>query len=150
MIKIGNRHILFILLLTVFNATLWADISLKTSVDKKQVAINDTLTLKFEISGNRDLPNANLPQINDFQILGTSRISRISILNGQVNKVLESNYTLAPKRMGQITIPSFAFNYEGKKYPPTLFPSLLWQREVNRRLREGRPTRMSKVLPIFS
>ncbi|MDD5455932.1 MAG: BatD family protein [Candidatus Margulisbacteria bacterium] len=108
-IRIGS-----LILLLIFNWT-FAEMSVQARVDRKQIAVNETLTFTLEASGDKDLPNLTLPPLDDFIVIGTSRVSRVSIINGQVSKVLESNYTLSPKREGDLSIPSMTINIDGKK-----------------------------------
>lgn len=86
-----------------------------SSVDRNQVGQNDTVTLTVRYDGLADSSALGLDALDaDFEILSVApqTNSSTSIDNGRVTK---SEYTiwriiLAPKRQGELTIPSLALN----------------------------------------
>ena len=113
--KIGNyiiKYLFFILLLAIS----FSEISIKSQVDRYEIGINETLVLTIIISGERDVPNINLSELPDFNVVGTSKMSNVSIINGQISKSQESSYTLVPKREGDLSIPALSINIGGNKY----------------------------------
>lgn len=111
--RLGN---LILGILCFLGTTTFGDITVRSYTDRTQLAANENLTLILEISSDRDLPSLSVPPLNDFDIVGNSRSSRISIVNGQVSKQLEQRYSLIPKRTGKLTIPALSYQMSGKRY----------------------------------
>lgn len=92
-------------------APLWAAVIAK--VDRNQISLNESL--QFVVSFDQR-PNGNTPDTSgltrDFDILGTSQSSRQTYINGQSEISTEWIYTLAPKREGNLIIPSVTLNGE--------------------------------------
>lgn len=93
-------------LLISFNA-LAVDINVKA--DRTQIEINETFTLIFEANGDTDDEPDFSPLEKDFQILGTSTGSNISIINGQYKRSKKWNVSLVARHKGTITIPQIKF-----------------------------------------
>jgi hypothetical protein len=114
-IKIVASLIMSILILAGFAQA--ADISFNASVDMNEVPLNQTLTLSVEISGaGRRPPDPSLPEIQEFEIRGTSTSSSISIINMDMTTTKTVSYSLAPKKKGEFIIPSATIEYEGRTY----------------------------------
>ncbi|MBQ3834233.1 MAG: protein BatD [Elusimicrobia bacterium] len=108
---------IFFLLTTV----LYADnIQMNSSVNRTEVALNETLQLTISISGDsRKLPEFSLPTLSDFNIYGTSQSKSFSMVNGNVTNTVSYVYTLSPKKTGEYNIPSFSLTYDGQTYETT-------------------------------
>jgi hypothetical protein len=108
----------FSFLLLFFNVCVFADsISFNASIDKKQVALNDSFVYSVTISGDSNkLPQHELPQLTDFNRYGTSTSQRMSITNGKSNVSITYSYTLGPKKIGKFIIPPSSIVYDGKTY----------------------------------
>jgi len=101
-----------------------ADTKLNASVDRTKVYENDTLMLK--ITGNTDmefsfggLMNFGRNQIespkiegleNDFEILDQQQSYNMQSINGKTTSLVTWTYSLAPKHVGQLTIPEAIYN----------------------------------------
>lgn len=76
-------------------------------LDRNQVSLGDTVTLN--ITGDAALDNPDLsPLRGDFQVLGTSRSSNVSIDNGKVTRTSQLGIALKPLHVGTLTIPALS------------------------------------------
>jgi len=99
---------LLLILLCGFSANLYAaDIQVK--VDRNLIEINETFSLIFESNESPDDDPDFSPLEKDFQVLGTSTSSNMSIINGNYTRSKKWNVTLMALRTGTITIPSISF-----------------------------------------
>ncbi|RDH81596.1 MAG: hypothetical protein DIZ80_16115 [endosymbiont of Galathealinum brachiosum] len=104
--KLFIKAFFLLLLLISFNAHA-VDINVKA--DRTQIEINETFTLIFEADGDTDDEPDFSPLEKDFQILGTSTGSNISIINGEYKRSKKWNISLVARRKGNITIPQIYF-----------------------------------------
>lgn len=89
-------------------------------VDRNRIALDETLTLSIIREGGSFLSTPDLsPLIEDFQILGRNQSSQTQIINGQASSSTELRITLAPKRSGELTIPSLSIGKQ-KTDPVTI------------------------------
>ncbi len=88
-------------------ATLAQANTLTASVDRNNVALQETLTLIVTADDQtKDTPDFSALK-NDFDVLSTSRSSSIRMINGTTESSTDWHITLAPKRAGTLLIPSF-------------------------------------------
>lgn len=79
------------------------------TVDRQQLYEGAVLTLTIEASGQEQGIEPDMAELEqDFVILGTSRSSQLSIVNGRANSTQQWRIRLKPKRLGELTIPAFA------------------------------------------
>lgn len=92
----------------------WVCVAEFTSqVDRTTISVNETVTLTLFTDAQVDTRSIDLtPLRNDFDVLGTSPQSSLSIINGQQRADTRWIVTLLPKTTGQLTIPSFNLNGE--------------------------------------
>lgn len=97
-----------LLLLLAFAWPAWADVDV--SVDRNPVQLNETFQLVFELdeSPDRD-PDFSALQ-NDFQVLGNSRSSSISIINGDYRRSVKWTLQMMAKKAGDLEIPPIRFD----------------------------------------
>lgn len=108
--NILHRYLFFIFITVLSlqgNTAYAADIQVK--VDRNIIEMNETFTLLFEANSSVDDDPDFSPLEKDFQILGTSTSSNISIINGNYQKTTRWNVSLMPLHEGLITIPSINF-----------------------------------------
>lgn len=98
------------LLLLASGPLLAATITLET--DRNQVGLNETFQLVFTVSGGQSGEPDFSPLNKDFQLLGTSSSSQISMINGDTTRSKKYTLRLAPKHAGELEIPSIAFGNE--------------------------------------
>ena len=89
--------------------------NLFSRVDKNIVNANQTITLIVEYDNRVKGSDLNLDELKkDFEVLSIvpNSLSSTSNINGQITKEVKTTWriTLAPKREGQLTIPSFTVN----------------------------------------
>jgi hypothetical protein len=100
---------LFVLILLIgIGRPAWAA-SIKVYPDRAVAAVNESFRLTFEADGAVDGEPDFTPLSADFEILGRSQRSSISIVNGSVHKAKVWVLNLIAKRAGQVTIPSISF-----------------------------------------
>lgn len=87
---------------------LWAQADgIQATLNRNQVQLGDTVTLNVHIDGGGDLGSPDLSALaGDFDILGSSTDSSLSIVNGRQSSLLTLGIVLRPKRVGTLTIPS--------------------------------------------
>jgi len=98
---------LFLLLFWFSLTSFAADIRVK--VDRTNIELNETFTLVFEASEDPDDDPDFSPLEKDFQVLGKSTSSNMSIINGKYTRSKKWNITLIALHKGTITIPSISF-----------------------------------------
>lgn len=95
---------------------LWAPIGaaeVAATLDRNVVSVDDTFRLSLAISGKAAGETPDLAPLNrDFEVLDKSRNSRVSIVNGRVDRRNELVITLAPRHPGDLTIPPLSFGSE--------------------------------------
>ncbi|MEW9573511.1 BatD family protein [Rhodanobacter sp. Si-c] len=82
----------------------------QATLDRNTMQLGETVTLNLHIadgSGNLAMPDLS-PLQQDFDILGRSQSSNLSIINGKSSSELVIGVVLRPKHAGTITIPSLA------------------------------------------
>jgi len=92
------------------------------SVDKTRLGLNDHLVLTVSVSGSDigGIPEPILPELKDFQLVGTNRSSssQFTLVNGKMasSKTIDYLYTLRPKKTGPLTIGSASLDFKGTSY----------------------------------
>ncbi|GAB3787154.1 BatD family protein [Dyella agri] len=82
----------------------------RATLDRNTAQLGETVTLNLHVDdggGNVAMPNLS-PLQQDFDILGRSQSSSLSIVNGQRSAELVIGLVLRPKRLGTLTIPPLA------------------------------------------
>ncbi|WP_372864376.1 BatD family protein [Spongiibacter sp.] len=97
------------LCILLVSGPLQADTNVRASVDRSRLALEETLILTLSadsilFSGEPDVSSLE----DDFHILNRQQSSRTNIINGDISSSRQWDYTLAPKREGDITIPAIA------------------------------------------
>lgn len=77
--------------------------------DRDPVRVGESFSLTFVSEENPDGDPDFSPLEQDFEILGQSQNSQVSIVDGKMTRKQEWVLTLMPKRAGTIPIPSVAF-----------------------------------------
>jgi hypothetical protein len=98
---------IFSLLFGLWTNAATAQTQVRATVDRNQLSLDETLTLSLtadSISFSADPEVQALEQ--DFRILNQQESSRSSFINGKVSSLRQWDYTLSPKRKGNLSIPS--------------------------------------------
>ncbi len=107
------RHIalLFISLLAILATQQSMAATLSSIPNRTELAIDETLNLIIRYEGGQvsEKPNLQLLQQN-FDILRQNQSNQLSFVNGKRSSLTEWTYVLAPKKEGQLLIPSFEIN----------------------------------------
>jgi hypothetical protein len=99
--------LLFGLLLALNSALLRAD-SLSASVDRSQLALDETLTLSLRFDSRDTRAEPDISALEPFfEVLGRSQSSQLRSINGKTSAFTQWQYSLAPKQQGLIQIPAF-------------------------------------------
>jgi hypothetical protein len=101
-----TRRFCFVLLLVLATAWLPANAALRAWVDNPTVGPGETVQLTLAHDGNSGTRPDLSPLKQDFDILGSSTSTSLQIVNGSASSTTQLELSLAPKRSGQLTIPS--------------------------------------------
>lgn len=97
-----------------------SEIKVLATVDNTKISLDEFVQFKITIEGITSSfknPKINLPQLEEnFDIVATSHSSNISMKSDKTNISWQMQYTLSPKKEGQIKIESAEVIFEGKSY----------------------------------
>ena len=115
--RVAQLALFFIVLVSVFFLVtpLHAQsASITAEVDRERISLNEYVILSIVITGDTDmLPG--VPTV-DFDIIGTSRASQTTMINGNVTTQSTYSFTLQPKRTGLLQIDSIEVEIDGQSY----------------------------------
>lgn len=74
------------------------------TVEPNPIGIEDELVLTVSVPGD-GANRMELPALEDFEMAGSGRTFRTSIVNGRMQQTVEWNFTLRPRRTGDLRIP---------------------------------------------
>ncbi len=115
MLKIGKFMKLIVPLLFLSSILNAQNIVFTASCDQTQIALGETFTLEIKVGGDiSNPPNPELPSMTNFDVVSTSRMQSISIVNGKSSSEISFNHTLAPRKIGKFTIGSCTMKYKGQ------------------------------------
>ena len=82
--------------------------TIKVSVDRNQITLDELLKLSIETEGSKTFPEVDLkPLENDFNIIsGPSQQTNVQWLNGAMKNTRSLIWSLSPKKEGSLFIPS--------------------------------------------
>ncbi len=101
----------FTALLALISPSLKAAVELSAKVDRHKISLEETLqlTVKLNEQSHSDAPNFELLK-EHFTILGQNRSSQFQNINGRYQSWTQWQISLAPKKAGQLLIPSLELN----------------------------------------
>jgi oxygen tolerance protein BatD len=107
-----------IILLFLANSLFAQEYSIRASVNKNKVALNERFEYKLEISGkSTSLPNPKIPELKNFALVGGPNTSTsIQYVNGAMSASNTYSYILMPRNIGKHTIPNIVMEIDGEKY----------------------------------
>ena len=99
-------HLLTVLLLLLIASTVQAS-DLTATVDRNKIGIDETLNLRLRYSGDESggQPDFELLE-QDFDILSRQQSNQYRVINGRAESFVEWSLVLAPKREGNLFLPS--------------------------------------------
>ena len=92
-------------------------ISVRAYVDKNSININDLVNYKIEIKGADDFGELDFSRIKQsFEIIsGPNQQTSMQWINGKVTNTRVLSWTLSPKSIGKLIIPSVVINFNNIK-----------------------------------
>ena len=125
--KIANKEILNMIgkclsFLIIFFLTIStysfgnSDISIKASVNRTQLSINDILEYKLIITGAKGQPTINESFLKDFSIINRSTQQSYQLINNDFSSSQIKSFQLRPNIAGTIIIPSAKVTVAGKTF----------------------------------
>ncbi|MEA2031860.1 MAG: BatD family protein [candidate division Zixibacteria bacterium] len=90
------------------------DFKISASVDKRQVEVNQPVTLTLRITGTGNIKAAAepvIPELDDFRIDRASSSENISKVNDRISGTKVYEELFIPKHPGTLVIPSISYNY---------------------------------------
>ncbi len=106
-----GRQVYLLLILLSLAALARAEVT--ASVDRTEVALNESFTLTISVDEISVLTKPDLAPLEaDFHVLGTSRNHRSSIVNGEMNNSTSWVVQLMPKNSGATSIPPISLGDE--------------------------------------
>lgn len=138
------RPALLLLLCWTFSPVLWAAPELRASVDRQQIAEDETLLLVISFDAQVATGEPDLRHLSeDFEIIGKTSSSKLVYQSGVMNSLTQWELNLAPKRTGKLFIPSFSFKgafsnaieinvTEKGKLPPGQLRDVFFESEVDK------------------
>jgi hypothetical protein len=113
----NHRLLYFLIVFFVLTSSVsWAEeISFTATVNRNTISLSDRLIYTLTIEGARD-GHPDLPDIQGFEVLGSSVSTQFSLINNQTRVSKSIDYTLMPTEAGNFTIPSARLVYRGKTY----------------------------------
>jgi len=115
--RIGRVFPLIVILAFTCSAHAGGDIKISATVDKRELTIDENLTLTISIysSGGGTLPQPEIPPLPDFRILTSYSTNKFSMINNQISIVEEYTYVLQPLRTGELVIDPVKLRIDGKR-----------------------------------
>jgi hypothetical protein len=90
-----------------------ANAAVDVRLDRRDVAVGEPLTLILEARGAAEQGQPDLAALApDFQILGVSRGTRTTLINGVRDHAVEWSVVVAPTRAGTLVVPALAVGAE--------------------------------------
>ena len=114
-----KKILIFIFLYFAFsNISLFAqDISIEATVNAQTASVGDQITYSVIVRGSSgNLPQPQLPALNDFKVYDSGTSSSFQFVNGQVSSSVAYNYVIVPVKEGTFVIPPVTLSYNNKTY----------------------------------
>ncbi len=120
MIRTGKIGWIVFVFFSFFSLTteVYADISISATLEKNEIYIDDTVQLTIKINGSvGSLPDPEISSLDaDFEILGSSTSTSISIINGSFQAEKDVVLQLKPLHSGVISIKNIYVESHGRRY----------------------------------
>ena len=103
----------YILFISIFYSQ-----EVQISVDRNKINEGDMFTLSIEVNNSENFANVDImPLKKDFEIVsGPGQQTNIQWINGKMTSTKTLTWTLLPKRVGRLTIPTLSILVDGKSY----------------------------------
>lgn len=112
-----KTSVLFLGFLLLFVSTVFAEVSLRSEVDKKNISTDDELVYKLIInSSEKNIPAPKPPAFKGFDVISQAHSSTIVFGGGSVKNLFVFTYILVPLQPGKFKIEPSTVTIEGKTY----------------------------------
>ena len=96
---------------------LFSQVEVSATVDSKEIYTYENINFKITVNQSEGFPIVKNFQFNDFEILsGPSQSSSFQWINGNMLSKKSLSWTISPKKTGDLLIPKFEINIDGKKF----------------------------------
>ena len=114
--KIGNKMKNFFFIL-IFNLSFIFCFQAKAIVDKNNITLDDVINFKIELESTNSFGDFSTSSIlKDFDIIsGPSQQTTMQWINGRMTNSKTMSWTISPKKVGRLIIPSLNISIGGKK-----------------------------------
>ncbi len=114
---VTHKQSLMIFLLTLFASLSVQALTLRATVDAKEIQTGDSLQLTVSVDETAFGKQPDISALKeDFEILNTSSTTQMRMVNGQITRQSKWHYTLLPKSSGYLVIPPIT--YDGQQTEP--------------------------------
>jgi hypothetical protein len=94
-----------------------AGVNVSAEVDRHTLSIDEQLTLTVTVAGSFDqISDPQLPALSGFRVLGSSRSSQFSMVNGVVTSRILFIFRLQPTQAGTLILPPATIQVNGASY----------------------------------
>jgi len=94
----------------------YAELTVRAIASSEQVRVGETFTLTIEATGTQALGVPNLGHLEGFQSQYVGPSTRVSIVNGQMNSLVQHRFALTAQREGEFVIGPFSVEHAGSAY----------------------------------
>lgn len=115
MVIMKNKNLLTAALIFLITVLIFSDVyaGISAKVDRNTIALDETVNLTIRKDGSSFFPNLDLSALEkDFRVAGQNQSSSTQIVNGNVNSSVTVNVVLAPRRIGDLRIPTISVGKE--------------------------------------
>lgn len=108
--------VLSFLLVMMSSGFLWADLTIRASIDQNEITPEEDVTLSVMVEGDLNSGEPVAPSVPGLAIHKSGRTSQIQIINGQMTITAEFLYTVVPDQEGVYNIPPFQVLQGGRTF----------------------------------
>ncbi|MFA6169769.1 MAG: BatD family protein [Candidatus Margulisiibacteriota bacterium] len=115
--RTGKISLLILSVILLVSPVIAGELSLKATVDKMTVALDETVNYTLTVSGGgQNLPLPAPPQFVNLTAVSRFQTSNVSIMNGQASVSSSMTYILRPDKVGSASIGTAVLDYNGQSY----------------------------------
>jgi len=109
--------LLFLGFSLLFVSVLFAEVSLRCEVDKKNISTDEELVYKLIVnSSEKNIPAPKPPAFKEFDVISQAQSSTVVFTAGSVKNLLVCTYILLPLQPGKFKIEPSTVTIEGETY----------------------------------
>ncbi|MDP8215860.1 MAG: BatD family protein [Candidatus Kaelpia imicola] len=99
---------LLVLLLLVANKLYAQDLSVKYSMDRESISLDEVLKYRILVTGSfKTTPALHVPELQNFKIISNRKMSKVSISAGEIVSSVEFIFMLSPLKEGFFEMSGF-------------------------------------------